>query len=594
MAPYARLGKLLNSRRQRGISEAAVVPNHDAFERTVPLPVVARNVHTDAQNGLSGVVYVDGDLSHIFGFSFEDVACGDVDHSCQISAGPAGVEDGIEDIECADVNLGAAQLADFRSATARDDEGPLPIAGSAPVDFGNATAADGAGFGDRGERQRGAARAGGGAGAALQCFGDRFAADVFKALDNARFVGLVVFGRDKPNGERVGTCWLACDAQVEGDRHRFPSQDFAGWRFLCDSYGRREGKPAREEGQPSDEGTGRRTANTRSGRLHHHGASIIRHPGVWCVWATDGRQAWASGYRSGATGISGFWVAAQRLLPKWERADMSEQKTIEEQAHEAGPPGPSVWVRLGTGVWTGAMVVGRGLTATWNAVDADVRRDLLRMPLLGLTVLGPRSVPIRALPRDGRRPLLFVHGLGGHRGNFLPMRTWFAGRHRRRSYSFGLPDDALPELGWRLAEAIEEVIAVNGLGEDGQVDVVAHSMGGVVARLALVDPQAARRVHTLVTLGTPHGGTQAARFAGSGRAKDLRPDSEVFSLIRAQVPWRANTRLVCLWSPADPLMQPATTAQVSGAINIEMDDMTHTQYLLDPRAWHQVRLALDA
>lgn len=253
-------------------------------------------------------------------------------------------------------------------------------------------------------------------------------------------------------------------------------------------------------------------------------------------------------------------------------------------------PGPSFWDVLGRGV----RAAGRGISSAVQAVDADVRADLARAPLLGLTLMTARHRPIRALPDDGHRPMVLVHGLGGHRGNFAPMRGWFALQGRRRTYSIGLPDGPLADLGHRLVETLAEVVEVNGLGPEEQIDIVAHSMGGLVSRLALLDVETTNRVHTLVTLGTPHGGTHAARFAGSGRARDLRPDSDVVERLAAQMPWSGPTRLMCLWSRADPLMQPAETARMPGADHVELPDMTHLQYLLDRRAWREVAAALSA
>lgn len=250
--------------------------------------------------------------------------------------------------------------------------------------------------------------------------------------------------------------------------------------------------------------------------------------------------------------------------------------------------GPSFWNVLGRGV----RAAGRGVSTAYHAVDPDVRADLARAPLLGLTLLTARHRPIRPLPDDGHRPLLFVHGLGGHRGNFAPMRAWLALRGRRRSYAIGLPDGPLDQLGLRLAETIAQIVDVNNLGVDERIDIVAHSMGGLVSRLALLDVEVTNRVHSLVTLGTPHSGTQAARFAGSGRARDLRPDSHVLDRLAGQDPWHGATRLVCLWSLADPLMQPAETARLPGAEHVELPDMTHLQYLLDRRAWTAIRDAL--
>ncbi len=258
------------------------------------------------------------------------------------------------------------------------------------------------------------------------------------------------------------------------------------------------------------------------------------------------------------------------------------------------PAPDGFWSTVGQGVLAGVRGVGRGLSTAFYAVDPDARRDIAQVPLMALTSLGPRQAPVDAQPDDGYRPVVYVHGLGGHRGNFLPMRAAFLLRGRRRAYAVGLPwDGDIAETGRLLARHIEEICAVNELGPDGQVDIVAHSMGGVVARAALVEVGTAARVHTLVTLGTPHAGTQAARFAATTRCLDLRPESAFMARLATQVPWRSTTRLVCLWSASDPMMQPAHTARVDGADNRELTGFSHINYLLRRDGWAAVWDALE-
>jgi pimeloyl-ACP methyl ester carboxylesterase len=239
-----------------------------------------------------------------------------------------------------------------------------------------------------------------------------------------------------------------------------------------------------------------------------------------------------------------------------------------------------------------AQAAGRVVAAQWRAIDPDVRQHIIELPLLGLTLLGARSVPVEALPDDGHRPVVFVHGLGGARGNFLPMRSFFRVMGRGRTYAVGFASgESVEVLAARLGEYLREVIAANGLGEGRVLDVVAHSMGGVVTRLALEDPTLAARVANVVTLGTPHGGTWAARYAGTDPAVQLRPDSPVADQLRAQWARRADAplpRMVCIWSRADVLMLPAETASLEGAESVEFEGFTHGAFLLRPRAWQKV------
>ena len=188
--------------------------------------------------------------------------------------------------------------------------------------------------------------------------------------------------------------------------------------------------------------------------------------------------------------------------------------------------------------------------------------------------------------------MVFVHGLGGSPGNFMLMRSYFRFQGRSRTYTIRFSGDgSLPAMATRLRAFIARVVERNALSPREKVDVVAHSMGGVVARLALEDPGTARRVATLVTLGTPHQGTHAARWGNTRHVRALRPGSPVMDRLVAQVPWRRRRgwpRLVAFWSPADLLLLPATTACVDGAENVEMPGFTHYDYLLHPRGWAAV------
>lgn len=261
----------------------------------------------------------------------------------------------------------------------------------------------------------------------------------------------------------------------------------------------------------------------------------------------------------------------------------------ERRKVQAGLAGAARWVgRAG-------LAAGRQAASAWNAVDPDVRRHVAHLPLAGLSYLAAADEPIEALPDDGHRPLLFVHGLGGHRGNFGLMRGLLGLSGRTRSWAIGLGDAPLPQMAAAVQAAVARIVQLCGIPPEGTIDLVAHSMGGLVARLALLDPPTCARVGTLVTLGTPHGGTEAARFGATHHVKELRPDSETLRRLAVQLPWRgppALPRLVCLWSGSDVLLLPAGTARVEGAEAVELQGFTHYSYLIHPRAAAAVLEAL--
>jgi pimeloyl-ACP methyl ester carboxylesterase len=264
---------------------------------------------------------------------------------------------------------------------------------------------------------------------------------------------------------------------------------------------------------------------------------------------------------------------------------------------------PNAWTRTGrgfvaigraigsAGAWCGGVA-----SSAYLAIDPDLRRHLAQLPLMGLTLLSSRHALIEAQPDDGQRPIVFVHGLMGHPGNFLGMRKYLGLHGRRRSYALALDPAATIEANAEsFRHAVHEIARVNELPADARVDCVAHSLGGLVVRLALEDATLAARVANVVTLGTPHLGTHAARFGATPNVLALRPGSPVMLRLATQLPWRPPLpRLVALWSAADVLLLPADSARAEGAEAIEMHGFTHYSYLLHPRSWEVVRATLAA
>ena len=98
-------------------------------------------------------------------------------------------------------------------------------------------------------------------------------------------------------------------------------------------------------------------------------------------------------------------------------------------------------------------------------------------------------------------PVVFVHGLLGDRTNFLPMRTYLAsvGVRSFATFSYG-PRIDHHRLADELGRAIDGIRDATGAR---QVDLVGHSLGGLVARY-VTESSRQRAVRRLVTLGAPY------------------------------------------------------------------------------------------
>jgi hypothetical protein len=250
----------------------------------------------------------------------------------------------------------------------------------------------------------------------------------------------------------------------------------------------------------------------------------------------------------------------------------------------------------GRAIASAAVSGGQAVASAYRAVDPDLRRHLVHAPLVGIGQLLPRRRGVEPLAADGHRVVIFVHGMAGDPGNFYLMQTWFSTLGRTRSYApafAGLP--TVVEMAEQLRAFVDDVVHANRLGPGDRIDLVAHSQGGLVSRTALLDPGFAARIATLVTLGTPHGGTHAARYAATPQTLGLRPDSPILRAIATQLPWPGPPtmpRLVTFWSDADLLLLPHETALVEGADVVSMPGFTHLSYLLHPRSFHAVWQAL--
>jgi triacylglycerol lipase len=134
------------------------------------------------------------------------------------------------------------------------------------------------------------------------------------------------------------------------------------------------------------------------------------------------------------------------------------------------------------------------------------------------------AAPLPTAPLRLRHPVVLVHGILGFDeiNLFGWKRKYFAGIGQHLAdlgvtvHQARLPALAsVPERAARLAEFIR------GVGAE-QVNVIAHSMGGIDARYAIAKLGLADKVASLTTIGTPHHGTPLAELGRIGPALTAR------------------------------------------------------------------------
>ncbi len=158
-------------------------------------------------------------------------------------------------------------------------------------------------------------------------------------------------------------------------------------------------------------------------------------------------------------------------------------------------------------------------------------------------------------------PILLVHGLIDNRSVFTLLRLGLTRRGFGRVFAMNystLTHDVRTAAA-RLGEEVEAIVEETGYE---RIHIVGHSLGGLIARYYVTRLGGDERVHTLVTLGTPHHGTYTAYLVPSRLTRQLRPGSPLVRELEQPAPG-CRTRFIVYWSDADQLVLPQGNAALS-------------------------------
>ena len=196
----------------------------------------------------------------------------------------------------------------------------------------------------------------------------------------------------------------------------------------------------------------------------------------------------------------------------------------------------------------------------------------------GLRVFGWRQ-PFRAhavcdelSTRPERRGVLLIHGFVCNRGLWNP---WMI--DLRRSGTPYVAINLEPVLGPidRYVQGIEAAVARLEISTQRPPIVVAHSMGGLAVRAWLRDRAAEHRVHSVITIGTPHAGTSMARFALSPNTRQMRVGSAWLRLLEASETRERRKLFTCYFGHCDNIVFPARNAMLADAANHHVPGVAH-------------------
>lgn len=174
-----------------------------------------------------------------------------------------------------------------------------------------------------------------------------------------------------------------------------------------------------------------------------------------------------------------------------------------------------------------------------------------------------------------KRPVILLHGLLHNRA------VWFLMKQRLEQCGYTVVTVNLPpfEMVETLARKISEIVEETLVTYDAeQVDIVGHSMGGLLARYYIEFMGGNKRVAHCVLLGTPNAGSKLAPFALSPMGRELMPGSDFLTELNAE-PLSSSVRYISIFSRHDNLVIPAESAELPGAETIEVEWLGHNSLL---------------
>jgi hypothetical protein len=198
---------------------------------------------------------------------------------------------------------------------------------------------------------------------------------------------------------------------------------------------------------------------------------------------------------------------------------------------------------------------------------------------------------------ESKPPVLLLHGFIDNRSVFVLLRRSLAqhGRHHVESLNYSPLTYDIRTAAALLARHVEEICERTG---HDRVDIVGHSLGGLIARYYVQCLGGDLRVRTLVSLGTPHSGTTVAPLMDAHPiVRQMRPGSTVIEELSRPAPG-CRTHFVSFWSDLDQIMVPLETACIDHpdliAQNVRVTGVGHLALPVHPAVAAGIRQALDA
>ncbi|GGL00635.1 esterase/lipase family protein [Mangrovihabitans endophyticus] len=205
---------------------------------------------------------------------------------------------------------------------------------------------------------------------------------------------------------------------------------------------------------------------------------------------------------------------------------------------------------------------------------------------LAALLLAP-AAPAAAAPGT---PVIFVHGFSGSASNWITAESVFRAGGYSSSDLYAYEYDSYGDNVDNARGLATYVSMVRARTGAAKVDIVNHSMGGLVSLWYLKELGGSAYVNHLASLaGANHGTTAASTCLAFRTCQQMYPGSSFINTLSAGDETPGSTRYATWYSPCDGVIIPYTSTRLSGATNNYVACETHLGYLTDTTILSRVR-----
>lgn len=210
----------------------------------------------------------------------------------------------------------------------------------------------------------------------------------------------------------------------------------------------------------------------------------------------------------------------------------------------------------------------------------------------------PPLLSYESFGQNHKRPLLLIHGIFHNHSAFFKIKRQLLSHGWDKIYTINLStySQGIEDLAILTEKKVDAILEQTN---SDKVDIIAHSLGGIIARYYIQILTGHQKVKHCITLGTPHQGTLLSNVGIGKSIKEIRITSGLIKKLNSK-PLPKSVSFTSFWSPFDAMVWPSRYAQIkhdsktdSHIQNIEVLNAGHAGLLFSKEVFYKIATILD-